>query len=141
MSTANNVAFESRYAPVRFRQMDILLTPTWTPIDLLINTTYTFCFIPAGAMVVAIGFVFGAMDINITPLLSFDLGDSGSATRYLSADTTARAGGSITTSTSVTPYYYSADDNLVLKVHAGAATAALLAIRAYVNYSLDGVVG
>ena len=139
--TAYNVGFYSVYEPVRSRQMDIVLTPSWTPTTLAINDTYTFCWIPAGATLISVGFIFGAMDTNVTPLLSFDLGDSSSATKYFTADTTGRAGGSLTTSVSTTPVYYSAADNLVLKVHAAAATAALVVIRTYVNYSLDGVVG
>ena len=136
--TAYTVAYGGRYTPTRSKQMDVNLNPTWTTTTLSLNDTYTFCFIPAGAMLVGLGGVFPDMDTNGSPLLTWDLGDSASATRFLSASTIGQFAGSVLATG--TPYYYSADDNLVLKVHAASATAVQGLIRMWVAYVLDGVV-
>ena len=135
--TAYTVGNFGRYSPVRAKEYDVNVTGSFATTTLGLNDTYTFCFIPAGATVVSVGLQFPAMDTNVTPLLTWDLGDTAnSATQYLSANTTGRAAGSVI-GTGV-PLYYSADDNLILKVHAAAATGVQGTIRFAVSFVLDG---
>lgn len=134
--TAYNTGFFGRYTPVRAKTFDVSIVVPVKSTTLVAGDTYTFCFIPAFAVITALGAYFPQMDTNVTPLLTWDLGDSGSATRFLSASTGGQVAGGIV-ATGV-PYRYSADDNLVLKVHASAATAAQGTVYLTVSYVLDG---
>lgn len=133
--TAYNVAYQGRYPVPREKCYDVTVTGSFATTTLNINDTYKFCFIPANCLLIAIGLQFPDMDSNGSPLLTWDLGDSVSATQYLSASTGGQAAGSVI-GTGV-PNHYTADDNLILKVHAAAATAVEGTIYFAVSYVLD----
>ena len=135
MATAYQVGNYSRYTPVREKQYDINFVIAITPTTLVINDTYTFCFIPAFSMMTQLGFIVPDWDSNITPLVTWSCGDSGSATRYVNASITAQTGAGALQALAL-PYRYTADDNLVITISASAATAALTTMYIYVAYTI-----
>ena len=140
MSTAYTVANFGRYTPVREKQFDINLICSFTTLSLIANDTWKFCFIPAFATICSLGVIFPDMDTNVSPVVTFDLGDTGSATRFLSGNTTAQNGGSVI-ATGI-PYRYTADDQLILKLHTAPAPSDAVngTIYVAVGFVLDGVV-
>lgn len=138
MATTYSVGESARFAPVREKQFDANLVIAITPTTLALNDIYKFCFIPANSMLVGIGIDFsaGAWDTNVAPTLTLSLGDSGSATRFLNASTVGQ-GTSAAIGTGI-PRFYTADDQLQLKLNAAAATASFTVARLFVSFVLDG---
>jgi hypothetical protein len=81
-----------------------------------------------------------AMDTNVSPTLTIDLGVTGAAAQFLSADTTARAGG-IQKTLATTAYGYKntsgADLAVTWKAHAAAATGAAGTIEVSLRYVIE----
>lgn len=89
-----------------------------------INNTIDVMWLPKGFTVT--GLRVDCTDVDTgSAAITWDLGDAGSATRYLSADTVGQSAGS-TTSLQAGGFLYknTAKTKLVLKVHAAAATGA-----------------
>lgn len=52
----------------------------------------TVCNLPVGAIVLGVTLESDDLDTNVTPTITLNVGDAGSATRYFSASTVAQAG-------------------------------------------------
>lgn len=92
---------------------------------LVINDKVNLFYLPKNARVIG-GFIKSDdLDSNGTPLVTLDVGDAGSATRYFSASTVAQAGGVDATMAATGVDYLNTARTLVfLTVHAAPATSA-----------------
>ena len=80
---------------------------------------------PKGFRVFGATLVSSDMDTNVSPTITLNVGDSGSATRFFSASTVAQAGTSSTaTATSGLGYLFTADTVVNIVPQANAATGA-----------------
>jgi hypothetical protein len=105
---------------------------------LVINDTINLISIPAGVFLE--DFFISFPDLDSGTSLTWDIGDSGLATRYISAGTQGQAAGTLVGSTGAVafslPHYYSAADNLIAKVHAAPAGAGsnTISMRGFARY-------
>lgn len=130
MATNYTMSSYTKYIEPRNKNMDLLFQGSFTPASLALNDTFKFFYIHPNMAVQSIGFIFPALDGGAT--LTIDVGDSSSATLFLSADTTGQAGGAKTTVTGL-PKIYTSADYLTMKAHAAAGTPALAAISFFVS--------
>lgn len=93
--------------------------------------------IPAGAKVLSVLTKADDADSNGSPTIAFNLGDTGSANRYLSASNIAQAGGIAESAIGAAfkGYEYTADDTIQIAITAAAATqTAGAAIEVFLTY-------
>jgi hypothetical protein len=135
MATNYTVGQGSFWSPRRVKQGDTTLHIVFTPTTLAASDTYDFLYVPAGTFITYLAMQVPDLDTAASPLITLDVGDSGSATRFVSASTAGQAGGSVV-ATGI-PRYYSTKDLLTWKVNAAADTAALLAVRIVVRLQVD----
>lgn len=106
-----------------------------------LNDGGTIAYLPANAVVVG-GWmkVATAEDTNGSPTLTIDWGVTGAATTFLSADTTARAGG-VQKTLATTAYGYKNTSGAKLAVtwlaHAAAATGAAGTLEFHLDYVIE----
>lgn len=90
----------------------------------VINDTVTLCAIPEGCNVLE--WYLDVPDVDSATSFAFQLGDSGSATRFLAANTTGQAAGIVYSqkdgALGILPRYYSTFDNVILKVSTAPGT-------------------
>lgn len=117
------------------------ITAVWESYTLAsatLNDTYTMCKIPAGATVLDVVFSSADVDSNGTPTVKFDVGDSGSATRFISATTVGQAGGVARMDQAGGHLKtYTADDTVIVKINTASATFQAGAIKVGVIYSMQ----
>lgn len=106
-----------------------------------LNDGGTFGYLPPNAVVTGGWAKFAtAMDTNGSPTLTIDLGVTGSAQKFLAADTTARAGG-VQQALATTGYGYKntsgADLAVTWLAHAAAATGAAGTIEVCLKYRIE----
>lgn len=88
--------------------------------------------VPAGFVVTGIIAVATDMDTNGSPALALSVGDSGSATRYLSSSTIGQAGTSTQTLASTgLLYQYAVDTEILITASTAAATPAAGTVDLY----------
>lgn len=93
--------------------------------DLAVNSVVEAFVVPAGFTVTGIIAVASDMDTNGSPTLALSVGDSGSATRFLSSSNIGQAGTTTQTLASTGLLYaYTADTKILVTASTGAATAA-----------------
>jgi hypothetical protein len=93
--------------------------------DLALNKTVGMFKVPAGFVLTSLAVTVTDMDTNGAPAVKFDIGDAGSANRFVVAATTAQAGGTTTTLDAAgLNYEFTADTEIVWKTNTAAATAA-----------------
>ena len=104
-----------------------------------LNDTVNMFKIPSGARVVDWSIGSDDIDSNGTPTVTLSLGDSGSATRYVSASTIGQTGAAPIDAKVKTGYgfLYSADDTCIITVSAAAATFAAGSVRCHLTYTFD----
>ena len=106
--------------------------------DLALNAVTAAFRVPAGFTVTGIIAVASDMDSNGTPTIALSVGDSGSATRFLSSSPIAQAGGTTQTLASTGLLFaYTADTDILVTASTGAATAVAGTLDLY----LEGFVG
>lgn len=94
--------------------------------------------IPAGATMVDVILDSDDLDSNGTPTVTFDVGDTTTAGRFIAASTAPQAGGVVhATVAASTDYPYAANTWLYLKVHAAAATFQAGTVRVTALYTMD----
>lgn len=100
------------------------------------SDTFRMFQIPSGARVIDWGLGADDIDTNGSPAVTLSLGDSGSATRYVSASTIGQSGAAPVDAKLKTGYgyQYTADDYLVITVGVAAATFAAGTLRAHLTY-------
>lgn len=102
--------------------------------DLVTTAQTAVCRVPAGFVVQAIYAAATDMDTNGTPTLALNIGDSGSAARFMSASTIGQAGTSSTTLAAAGSYYqFPTDTDILLQPSANAATAAAGTLTVYLE--------
>lgn len=114
-----------------------------------LNDTVKLFLLPANARVIGFTISMPLIDSNGAPAATLDVGDSAGAQTYVAASTDGShwsvahdlvapgsANGAVQ---NVLGTRYSADDYLIMKIHAAPATAATTGtIRAWVKYQMDG---
>ena len=85
------IAFHGERGVVQFVRQVVTTTAALTTADVL-----NFFYLPANARIVAAYLVSSDMDTNATPLLAFNVGDSGAAARLFAASVVGQAGTSST---------------------------------------------
>ena len=136
MATAYTMSSYHQWDPWKAKQNTLTITGSFAPASLVVNDTFKFFYIMPGTTIQHIGFIFPDMDTNVSPLIALSVGDSSSATLFISSGTTAQAGGSTTTAAGL-PKSYSSADYLIMTVSTAPATAALGAITFLINMSVD----
>ena len=102
--------------------------------DLVTTAQTAIMRVPAGFVVTNIYALASDMDSDGTPTLAFNLGDSGSAARLLSASTIGQAGTSTTSLAAAGLYYqFTADTDIILQPSANAATAVAGTLTTYLE--------
>lgn len=94
---------------------------------LVLNDVIKFCKIPKGACIVDLTLYSADVDTGGAPAITYNLGDTASAARFLSASTIGRTGGFVELSgmvAGVLGYTYTVDDTLQIVVAAGPQTGA-----------------
>lgn len=92
--------------------------------DLALNKTVGLFTVPKGFVLTSISVTADDLDTG-SAALTFDIGDTGDADRFVAASTTAQAGGTTTTLASTgLNYEFAADTEIIWTTHAAAATAA-----------------
>lgn len=126
--SASNLANQLRISSDAndFSQVFQFTVPT---AGFIINDTVKLCKIPGNARngVILLDILLNVPDLDTATGVTLDLGDGGSATRYLSASTTGQAAGTLTSGSMITasiPHLYTADDYLILTIHAAPTTSA-----------------
>lgn len=103
---------------------------------LALNDIITGPNIPAGCFLDNVKIDVGQLDSNGSPLITLDVGISGTAQKFLAASTVAQAGGIAGAAVAGTVGYSPTTDTAVLvKVHAAAATAKAGTIVISVTYT------
>jgi hypothetical protein len=111
---------------------------SYTLASATLNDTYTMCKIPAGATILDVVLSSDDVDTNGTPTVKYDVGDSGSATRFISATTIGQAGGVARMDQKGGHLKaYTADDTVIVKINTAAATFAAGTIRVGVLYTMQ----
>jgi hypothetical protein len=119
-------------ASVNFR--DIVTTTA----ALGLNDGGTFGYLPPNAVVVGGYAKFAtAMDTNGAPTLTIDIGVTGAAQTFLAADTTARAGGTVSTIGKGYKNTSGAKEAITWLAHAAAATGAAGTIELHLSYFIE----
>jgi hypothetical protein len=100
------------------------------------------CQLPVGAIVLGVLAESDDLDTNASPTITLNVGDAGSATRYLSASTIAQTG-TTAVSTLATGLFYqvtgTSDTMVRIAVAANAATSAAGTVRIAVEYVIPQV--
>lgn len=111
---------------------------TYTPsVALALNDVINMIKIPKGATILDGQLSTADLDSNGTPTIALSVGDSGSATRFLSSATTARSGGMTEfDQPGGIAYTYAADDYIQVKVSTAPATWQSGAITLKVLYTM-----
>jgi len=97
----------------------------------------TVCNLPVGAIVTGVTIEADDCDTNGTPTITLNVGDAGSATRYIAASTVAQAGtAGVSTSATGTFYQITGTNDTAVRVAvaANAATSADGSVRVAVMY-------
>ena len=109
----------------------------------VINDTIVLTDLPKGARV--LGLFIDITDVDTNTAFTCDVGDSGSATRYVNASTVGRSAGFITCPdpdgvAAAIPHLYTADDQLIFKCSAAPTGAAITTgtVKGYVLYQCNG---
>lgn len=103
-----------------------------------LNDTVGLFYVPKGAILV--GFTLDSDDLDTGgPTITWDVGDSGSATRILSASTVSQAGGAARALITALGYQFTADTAIFATVHAAATTKAAGNISASISYVMGGL--
>ena len=109
-------------------------TQTIAAADLALDRVVALGKIPSGFVLMSIIYVVTDMDTNGAPALAFDIGDSGSAARFVSAATTGQAGGTGTTLAAAGLYYeFTAETEILWHTQTASATAAAGTIRLFMT--------
>lgn len=96
--------------------------------------------IPAGAKVCEVVLSSTDIDTNGTPLVTLDVGDANSATRFISASQIGRTGGVARLDQFAgLGYTYTADDIIQVKVSAAPATSVVGTVVVTVFYTMDAL--
>jgi len=103
-----------------------------------LNDTLGLFYVPKGATLKDFRLDSDDLDSNGSPAITLDVGDSGSATRLMSASTIAQAGGRAYALTTAYGYQFPADTAIFATVHAAAATKQAGNLVATIEYTLDG---
>lgn len=109
-------------------------------VALVINDTIKLCKIPKGAEV--LDFIIDMPDLDSATSLAWDLGDSLSAARYVSASTKGQSAAIICHVNdgvvSSLPYAYLINDDLILKVNTapGGGGTSATPIKGHLRYSM-----
>ncbi len=100
--------------------------------------TFDFFTLPAGSRVLFAMLEASDLDTNVSPLLTLNVGDAGSATRYFSASTVGQAG-TAATATAATGilHKYTTATKITGTVQANAATGVAGTVRLLVLYTID----
>jgi hypothetical protein len=102
--------------------------------DLVTTAQTSIMKIPAGFTLQSIYAASSDMDSNGSPTLAFNLGDSGSAARFLSASNIGQAGTSTTTLAAAGSYYtFPVDTDIILQPSTNAATAVAGTLTCYLE--------
>lgn len=102
----------------------------------------TVCNLPIGAIVLDVTLEADDCDTNVTPTITLNVGDAGSATRYFSGSTVAQAGTTgVATAASGLFYQVTGTNDTAVRVAvaANAATSADGSVRVAVQYVLPTV--
>ncbi len=100
--------------------------------------TLEFFFLPAGARVLSATLEATDLDTNVTPLLTLNIGDSGSATRLFSASTVGQAGtAAAATAVGGLNYKYTSKTKIVGVPQANAATGTAGSVYLNVLYVVE----
>lgn len=102
---------------------DVVIGFDFTPASLALNDTFKLFFIPANWYLLNIGWVIPQWDTGGG--LTLDLGDSSSATLFLSGDTTGQTGAAKQLTAAI-PKLYTSADFITMKAHVAAVTPNLV---------------
>lgn len=100
--------------------------------------------VPKGATVLEVILSSDDLDSNATPTHKFDVGDAGSATRYISGTTIGQSGGVARMGSGVAapgtayPFTYAAEDKVIVTVNTAAATKQAGVISLVVFFTMQG---
>lgn len=102
--------------------------------DLVTTAQTAVMRVPAGFVATNLYASASDMDTNGSPTLALNIGDSGSANRFLAASTIGQAGTSTSTIATTGAYYqFTADTDILLQPSANAATAAAGTLTVYLE--------
>lgn len=104
------------------------------------NDTLDMIRVPAGAIITGITLYSDDIDSNVSPTATISVGDSGSATRFISASTVGQAGGFTNTLASGTGamfFKYTAEGVIRLTAGTGSATFQAGTVKLKVSYVVD----
>jgi hypothetical protein len=102
--------------------------------DLVTTAQTAVCRVPAGFVLQSVFASSSDMDTNGSPTLAFNLGDSGSAARILSASNIGQAGTSTTTLAAAGSYYqFLTDTDILLQPSTNSATAVAGTLTVYLE--------
>lgn len=103
---------------------------------LALNDVINMMWVPAGAIITRVDLGGDDLDSGGSPSITLDVGDASSATRFVSADASAKTG--VCSSTLINFYKYTADTKIQIKCSAAPATGATSGtIKLAVEYLLD----
>lgn len=106
--------------------------------DLALNKTVSLFKVPANFTVVSAVVQVTDMDTNGSPAIAFSIGDSGSASRVVSASTAAQAGGAATINVAaITGYQFTAETEIVWTTTTASATPAAGTVTIYLIGYID----
>lgn len=131
-------AKKAGYGAYRGEIADFVTITVSTTVIGTINNTIELLWVPKNAVITGITFACSDIDTNGTPTVKFDIGDSGSANRYLAASTIGQSAG-ITNAIAQGGFLYktTADTKIIATVNTAPATAAAGTITFGVTYVLD----
>lgn len=104
-----------------------------------LNDTVGLFYVPKGAILRDFRFESDDLDSNGSPTITWDVGDSGSASRIIAISTISQAGGRDYAARTALGYQFTADTAIFATVHAAGATKAAGNIIATIEYDMGGV--
>lgn len=99
------------------------------------STIVQMCWVPKNARILDLKLVCDDMDSSTG--LAFNVGDSGSATRFISASAVGQTATSATIAITAIGYKFTADTAILVAVQAAATTAVAGNIYLFVTYVMD----
>lgn len=124
-------------AGVVFAQQVTIAVPS-TGAGTALNDTLGLFYVPKGAVIVDFRLDVDDLDSNGSPTLTYDVGDSGSAVRIMSASVAGQAAGRQNCLNAALGYQFTADTAVFATVHAAAATKAAGNLTATIEYTMPG---
>lgn len=114
-------------------------------VALVLNDIIDLCKAPKGAILLDFIINIPDLDSDGAPAITLDLGDTGNNARFVSASTKGRSAATLCYVNDgvlgALPYTYTADDIILLKVHAAPATGATdVIINGTIRYNNRGLV-